>query len=415
MIQVNVTNASQRSSFHHAEGPLTCGRSPECEGGKLLIDDIHVSREQFVVEERPGGKIRLENRGRVVMSLAGGIAVPQGNSRDVDLPVRLTVGKTVVDIVAVAGATPDSAVDPSRATLEGGGPVSVGAMTAKRVAKSYPYTLAYSYRLLSGIATPAELYKEQLRLAENLVSFVASVAMALLEEEQFDVLNQKIQEGALSCWRGGISPGDWLSLAIHAIDQLPQDDASTLVSGLKGLQINKDKRGFGKLVRELIKAKNDHKHDRGPSIEAEYRSACQSVREVLDEAFGAIEFFEDHPMRLVQDVNPRRRGQEIDVVFLKCMGDHPGFETEQAVHGQSLRKGDLYIEREPGRLVPLYPFIHATICHQCKAREFFFIDRLDVARSADQRATAGLKSFDRGHTGQDDDIGRELQEIFGGA
>ena len=363
MLQVNVINKTQRVERQHASGPLTGGRSPQGAGEKLVIDDIHVSREQFLLEEVSSGRIRLENRGRIVISLPGGTALSQGDTRELELPLRLTIGKTVVDILATAGESSDT-FDPTKETLDGDSPIDIFALDAKRIGQSYPYPLAYTYRLLGGISAPAELYKEQLRLAENLVAFVASVSLSLLEDEKFQELNQKIQGGALTCWQGGISPGDWLSLAIHATERLPSDDDDPLAAGLVNLQINKGKRGFGKCVRDLITAKNDHKHDRGPSIESEYRAASEGVSEILDDAFDLIAFFENHPIRLVQDVNPRRRSTACDIVFLRCMGDHPGFEAEHTEHPQSLRKGDLYIERRAGQLTPLYPFIHGTICQQ---------------------------------------------------
>ena len=293
------------------------------------------------------------------------------------------------------------------------GDADLARVTLSNVADYYPFPVACGFRLVNSITTPSERYVEQLRLAENSLAFLASVSLALLDDKRLDALEQKTQGSVLDYWQGGISPGDWLTLAIHATGQLEEVD-TPIARGLVNLRLNKGKRGLGKIMRDLIKAKNDHKHDRGPSIESDYREATQQVGAQLREAYDFLSFLSVHRILLVQDVNPRRRSQESDVVFLSCMGDHPGFATEQSVYSGNLRKGDLYLEREPDQLVPLYPFLHTSTCPQCKAREFYFIDRLDQSRrTGDSTCTAGLKSFDRGHTVSDDEIGREMRELFG--
>ena len=409
MLQVNITNDQQQDHLTHAETTLHFGRNPQADGTCITIDDRFVSRDQFQLDDLDDGTIRIENCGRAAVKVTGGDEISQGDSRVLHLPALLTVGRSVIDVSPAEPAKGDDEF----LTVGIGEDINIETLTASGVTSYYPFPLAYGYRLLSSITTPSELYKEQLRIAENVLSFVASVATAMLQDDEIDQVNQKVQGSALSLWQGGISPGDWWSLAIHASEQLrkrEQDDS--LSQALAGLQINKDKKGFGQIVRDLIRAKNDFKHDRGPSIESEYIDATDKVEDQLTEAYEYLHFFQDHRILLVEDVNPRRRGEESDVLSLICMGDHPGFDTEQAVMAQNVRKGDLYIEGESRQLQPLYPFIHATTSSQTKAREFFFIDRVDQDRSSGSYV-AGLKSFDRGNTERDPDIGNELQEIFG--
>lgn len=411
MLQITVTNATQRRKFTHAEGPLSFGRTADGEKKCFVIDDKFVSREQFMIEESEHGKLKVDNLGRQVIMLLGGRKMNQGDSQMLAMPIRMTVGQTKIEIAAgVAEANLESESDATMAE-EGIDSSDIAQLAIRALAKNYPFPLAYGFRLLTGITTKAELYKEQLRMAENIITYVASVSLALLDDEQFQHVNEKVEGSALSCWQGGISPGDWLTLAIHATNQLGES-GGPLADKLVGLKLNKDKKGFGKTIRELIKAKNDFKHDRGPSIESEYREASRWVGSLLLNAFRTLSFLGRYKIRLIQDVNPRRRGQDSDVLSLICMGDHPGFETEKEVFSQNLRKGDLYIELEKGQLVPLYPFIHATTSSQTKAREFFFIDRLDKDRSAASGFVAGLKSFESGNVERDEGIGQELCSIF---
>ncbi len=413
MLQVNITNDQQQDEFTYAESTLHFGRNPQADGVCVTIDDRFVSRNHLKLDNLNDGTIQIENCGRAPVKVAGGDDIEQGESRVLRLPALLTVGRSIVLVAPSA----EQEVDVNTMTVGIGGIIDGGALTATStsVTSFYPYPLAYGYRLLAAITTPSELYKEQLRIAENMLAFVASIAASLLDDDEIGQVNQKVQGSALSLWQGGISPGDWLSLVIHATEQMrKRDNPDALSQALARLQVNKDKKGFGKIVRDLIRAKNDFKHDRGPSIESEYIEATGNVENHLAEAYEYLHFLQDHRVLLVEDVNPRRRGEESDVLSLVCMGDHPGFDTDQSVLAQNVRKGDLYIEVESQQLHPLYPFLHATTSSQTKSREFFFIDRVDQDRSSGSYV-AGLKSFDRGNTERDADIGKELQDIFANA
>jgi hypothetical protein len=283
-------------------------------------------------------------------------------------------------------------------------------------AHDFQFPIATGYRQLNSIAADAERYKQVLRLAENVLAFLGSISLAILDDERRLEISEALGQPAASFWQGGISPGHWLQLAIHATRRLRDQADSSLAEQLAGLELNRENRGLGKLLRSLIQAKNDFKHDRGPSVESEYKAACLLLTGVLSQVLGTLRFLKEYRMYLVRDVNPHRRGDMADVVFLRCMGSNPGFLTEQWVYSPSVRRGDLYIEVEPEKLAPLYPFIHAQACEQCKAREFYFVDRLDCQGNGDAAArtyVAGLKSFDRGHTARDADIGDEMQELLG--
>lgn len=413
MLRISVINKNQRQQYLHESGELSLGRTAHGTGESILINDIHVSREQLRIEEIAGDQMRLDCVGRSPISLQNGEAVTQGQSLVVALPSRLTVGETIIEVESSTG---DSGSEDDATTMIRRGNTSRAIVTLEYVSNFYPYPLAYGYRLLRSITNPAELYKEQLRLAENILAYIASVSLALLDDEQRQYLNQKFQQSALQCWRGGISAGHWIDLAIHAAEQLEQRSSAPFFRALVNLKLNKDKTGFGGILRNLIKAKNDYKHDRGPSTESEYRESSEDVAEQLRLVHESLSFFKSHSILLVQDINPHRRGQQADVVFLKCMGDHPGFETEEKVASPLLRKGDLYIESTGEELMSLYPFVHATMCEQCKTREFYFLDRLDEAKNgADRGMVACLKSFERGHVKHDREIGQEMQELLGGS
>ncbi|RLF43501.1 MAG: hypothetical protein DRN29_10040, partial [Thermoplasmata archaeon] len=47
----------------------------------------------------------------------------------------------------------------------------------------YPFPLAYTYRTLNALTSPQELYKEQLRVAENVLAFLGSLTLAMIAPE----------------------------------------------------------------------------------------------------------------------------------------------------------------------------------------------------------------------------------------
>ncbi len=116
-----------------------------------------------------------------------------------------------------------------------------------------------------------------------------------------------------------------------------------------------------------------------------------------------LSFFADYPIRLVEDFNVSRSGDQYLLKCLRYMGDHPSFPQEEVVFHKGLPRGDLFLELDPQSWVPLYPFIATKTCSHCKARETYFVDLWDT-----KKETARLKSFERGHTMWSKDVSEAL-------
>jgi hypothetical protein len=413
MLYGTVTNERQRQHFQHPSGTLDFGRLPSTESACVVIDDTHVSRQQLRVEEVADRKVRLENTGRSTVFFRDGTRLGPQESDDREMPIHLTVGHSVIEFsfeplhISSARASGTLAVDQFD---------DVVFLTLGDSTLDFQFPMAIGYRQLTGFATYTERYKELLRLGENLIAFVASTMLALLDTERLMALNKKLSGPALGYWKGGISPGNWLDFCIHATLQMAEQEENELTKHFIKLQMHKEKKGsLGETFRKLLRAKNDFKHDRGPSVESEYHQACITVSDLLNRAFDSLGFLKSHTLYLVRDVNPHRRGNLADIVLLKCMGGNPGFLTEQRVQPPTFRKGDLYLQITSSEFVPLYPFLHTKIAEQSKSREFYFIDRLDFEGKSDsgnRRCIAGLKSFDRGSMEKDEDVGAEMQSLF---
>lgn len=100
MLRICVSNQQQQRTIDHPAGPLEFGRIPKRGVNRVVLDDPHVSRNQLRIRERSGSKLLVENLSeRIVCYLPNGEAVNAGESQEVDLPVRISVGATVLDIL----------------------------------------------------------------------------------------------------------------------------------------------------------------------------------------------------------------------------------------------------------------------------------------------------------------------------
>jgi adenylate cyclase len=127
MISIQVTNKRQNQRFEHTGGPIEFGRGPKRKAERFIVNDLFASRDQLRLEEITGGKVRAENlSSKQEVGVSDGTSITVGTQREFDLPVRLVVGQTYVDIEAV---TDDQFDQRSLATVEG--PVSESTDTTR--------------------------------------------------------------------------------------------------------------------------------------------------------------------------------------------------------------------------------------------------------------------------------------------
>ena len=244
----------------------------------------------------------------------------------------------------------------------------------RRISTSYPAPLASGFMSLTPIVDPWELYKEQLRVAENLLAFLASVSLALLKEEDREKAGLDLKK----YWSGGISPGDWREIVGRCSKVFADYRGIPLAATIQKLKILSERKGFGRDVIGLVRAKNDYKHDRGPSSLEDVMIASDEVQAMLRRCMEALAFFAESPMR-------REEGSDTD---------HNGESQGGAL---SLDMGE--------NLVPLFPFIVPMVCPRCEIRETYFVDAWDT-----KRGTARMKSFERGHTMNNAEVSEALTE-----
>jgi type I restriction enzyme M protein len=273
----------------------------------------------------------------------------------------------------------------------------------------YPYVLAYVYRSLDSIQGEAKLYKEQLRLAENLMAFLGSMGLMLtawvgsLTNDDNGVPRDKL----LEYWQKGISPGDWVDIAIRTAKLLrPNEEHAAIVSfsdiWFKGKGSKQSQ--FRENLQNWVTRKNDFKHDRWPQADDEYAVAVRDIGQEIQQCLQKIAFLVQYPMRLIQDSDVDWRTKKIVASTLVYIGDHPVLRQERISLNSPVSKDKLYLELKGDTLVPLYPLFSVHNCSVCKMREVFMVDRWD---GPGDRIV--LKSFERGHA-HDKEAARKVAE-----
>lgn len=273
------------------------------------------------------------------------------------------------------------------------------------IMQSYPYPIAYSYRLVDNFYQPLEIYRAMLRAGENIMAFLASVTVAVARNRNEDWLKQNVTNN----WPGGMSPGDWIELILDSLNLLENTQDDPLSRDLYLLwrqKKGKKETGFAKTLREIAEIKNDFKHDRTPiSPSLGERS---KLRGKLREAMDGLGVFLSYPIRSVLEMDVDSKTSEMIFKTLRLSGDHPVLPTEEIRFIRPLRRNTLHIQDGENNWISLDPFLTFQECPECGHRETYFIDKW-----FEKKGLAQLKSFECGHTFNSDEIGETLNGLMG--
>lgn len=270
-----------------------------------------------------------------------------------------------------------------------------------QVRNFYPYPLAFAYRTLSAIHDPIQKYPEQLRVAENFLVFLATIGLTIAQlddglKKQSDITSMMIRKS----FGGGISPGDWRSLAQFSGKAIRAQRRYALGNSFATLWFKgsgSKETEFASYTQKLVELKNDFKHDRGPKTPYDFALKSEEIQSIIDFCYTQLAFLVKYPIRLVQSMDVEYLSNMAILETLVYEGDHPGLRREQVHHPKPLTKDMLYLEVDRDLWAPLYPHISVQYCQSCKMRETYFVDRWD---GGDNKAV--LKSFERGHTHESD-------------
>ncbi len=277
MLRITVSNERQRRQFTHTGGPLEFGRGPKCEHERFIVEDRFVSRNQLRVRELSLHQVRVENLGGP-LNLADGTTMQRGDSLDLNLPVRVTAGYTMIE---VAGEGPDPAMAEALHTISR--PLhsmaaatpspaisSLGASpSADRLAQWFE-TLLTVQRAAAG---SGEFYHETARAVVQLVGLdrglvllrdkmnwvtVASHATGELEGSQFSsrILNQVVNEKRT--FFEGLSEEKWSQslVGVESVVASPifdeRHEVLGVVYGSRSLRTRGARRGIQPLEAQVV-------------------------------------------------------------------------------------------------------------------------------------------------------------------
>lgn len=264
-----------------------------------------------------------------------------------------------------------------------------------RIRNFYPFPLAYTYRNLQSVNEPVRQHEEILRIVENVVSFLACVGLSVGRYE--DVIpspsHPDLEEEALkNAWRGGIALGTWKTLAHSVAKQLRGPAETDLASNYSSIWFSgRGQSDFDARVDELVESRNDARHGRGPTTQAEYKDEVGRLHEHLQSIYEKIEFFVGYPLHFVRNLDSPWSSTGFEVESLTYVGDHPGMNPETSHIQQPASQNILYIESGSHEWIPLHPLISVHHCPECKRRETYVLDKWVGEKKF------ALKSFERGH------------------
>ncbi len=99
MLRITIDNPKQQKQYLHEAGPLVLGRQPGGDEAQIVIDDDYVSRRHLLLEQVSHKRMRFENVGRNDLELPDGTKIGQGACGEIDLPTRLRIGRTIINVV----------------------------------------------------------------------------------------------------------------------------------------------------------------------------------------------------------------------------------------------------------------------------------------------------------------------------
>jgi hypothetical protein len=270
-----------------------------------------------------------------------------------------------------------------------------------QIAALYPLPIAFRYRLLASASDPDDLYREQFRFAENLLAFLGSLSLAVLQPQDRPMAAAKLDHG--------MTVGKWRDVVEEAARALRSYADNPLALAIGRLNIATKHKGFGADVEKIINARNEWAHPgEGPELTDDIAEASSVQRDRIAHCLEALSFLPDFPIRRIRLVDHGRSG---DWRF-KCSvyrGDNAGLPQEDILFRSELPEGelmgDLFVDLGKERWVSLFPVITVQKCTRCRSLETFYVDSWDR-----RRGSAGLKSFERGHAASDPEVTARLED-----
>jgi hypothetical protein len=250
----------------------------------------------------------------------------------------------------------------------------------------YPFPIAFPHHSLGAFTHARDVLDEQLRVAENILAFVASLALALSRPPSNDLVKE------FETHRN-FSPGDWLAIGRKATKVLATAAHDDLPNGLRLLFGGI----FAQQADQLVQLRNDRHHRGIDSANITNKALAKLLEACLDE----LAFLARFPLFRVCGVEIDRHSGKAIHRIEKYTRTDPVYEQDLLTSDKPLATG-LSVQTDTGP-VDLFPFITTRECPGYHQLQTYFLDRAPKNGKGWQ-----LKSFERGHSLEANDVAEGL-------
>jgi hypothetical protein len=263
-----------------------------------------------------------------------------------------------------------------------------------RVRTMFPHPIAYRWRGLEAANPDREGYKLALETAENLVCYVAVMALTTARRLELPIpyVSDVVAPRLSGSGERGTTYGDWISifLAVRDAGDFRQSlDRAPFPELFELWRDDSAKAAFDRLKQRRV----EEAHGRGPEaheVASAFGGATADIAVLLEGA----DFLADYPLRMIEATKWRELDGRLEYEFRDLRGDHPLVPQGIAIAGTPrLESQSLYFAARDGSLCRVTPFLIRAVCPNCGNPSTFCLDRyragdgVPVVRALEHRHT----------------------------
>ncbi len=265
---------------------------------------------------------------------------------------------------------------------------------------SYPYPIARAVRRFKHSSSPAEKHEAALLCVESLILSLGIVSLSLSAQRGWDALAE-VQAWATGVRQGGVSLGHWVGV-IRATGTFARESGDEAAGLAEATATKKGGKGLMADLGSLVTLRNKIRHGAGPRTRAEIERSLETLEELTFRALTGSSFLAKMSLVHTSKLRWLPNAGKYEVSGLALMGDHPDFEPAVFETNRPLADDRLYLSNRQGEMIPLWPFCVLGDCPTCLTPEVYYPDRMTGT-------TALLKSLDRGHELESDEVFDDLK------
>jgi adenylate cyclase len=198
VLSIYIASKEGGRKIEHSSGPLEFGREPGLPSGvaRVILGDEYISANQMRIEERPGRRVSLQNLSRrVPIGLTGGTSLLPGTAIELELPTRVILNATLIDVDATTAERPAdemATLDPPAATGSvAGGLIGDDALpTLARLSGWFEAVLS----LLRASTTRGDFHHDAARAVVELVGLDIGIVL-LRQADEWRIVARATREG----------------------------------------------------------------------------------------------------------------------------------------------------------------------------------------------------------------------------